>query len=240
MRSLRVLLATVFAVLLGAAGVALTPHTAHAEDIYRYWAYFTVEDGAFVPAQTGPADATPADGAIEGYRYAAPADFNKPNLPRADLETVTFDAVCADVDATDNEKRVAVVIDYGVEQDAADGANPPEPQARCAVVPTDANGLQVLESVAPQVRTEQGGFGPMLCGINEYPTTGCADQIAESGTPADEPVEFVIGDDDAAPAASGSEAEPDEASNLPLLIGVGVVVVLVAAGGVYLSRRRQA
>ena len=240
MHLLRALIATTFAVLLGAAGVALTPQTAHAEDIYRYWSYFTVEDGAFVAAQTGPVDATPADGAVEGYRYAAPADFTNPNLPRADLKTVTFDSVCADVDAAGGEKRVAVVLDYGVEQDAPDSASIPEPVALCAVVPTDANGLQVLQSVAPKVRTEQGSFGPMLCGINDYPATGCADEIAESGTPADEPVEFVIGDDAAAAADAGADSEADAGSNVPLLVVAGLVGALVAVGGLYLSRRRQA
>ena len=239
MRFLRIVFATTLALLLGSASVVLTPSTAHADDIYRYWSYFTVEDGAFVAAQTGPADATPSDGGIEGYRYAAPADFTKPNLPRADLDAVTFDAVCADVDAADDEKRVAVVIDYGVEQDAADGVTPPKPEALCAVVPTDANGLQVLEAAAGKVRTEASGVAPLLCGINEYPTTGCADELAETGTPADKTVEFEIAGADSAAAADG-DADSQSDTNVPLLIGAGVVVVLIAAGGVYLSRRRSA
>lgn len=236
MRLVRVLLT----LLLSIAGSALTASVAHADDIYRYWSYSTVENGAFVPAQTGPADATPQDGGIEGYRYAAPADFTKPNLPRADLDEVTFETVCADADAADGEKRVAVLIDFGVEQDAADGETIPEPQALCAVVPTDANGLQVLESVAEKVRTEPGGIAPLLCGINDYPTTGCADQKADAGTPADETVEFVIAGDAGSTAGDQDGDGGSDDSNLPLLIGAGVVVVLVTAGGLYLSRRRSA
>ncbi|MFV0533671.1 MAG: SCO2322 family protein [Cumulibacter sp.] len=240
MRSLRALLTTAFAVLIGATGsLILAVSPAHADDIYRYWAYFTVQDGTFVPADTGPADATPADGSIEGYRYAAPADFTNPNLPRADLSTVTFDEVCAGVDAVDGQKRVAVLVDFGVQQDAPGDAAPPTPQAYCAQVPEDANGLQVLESAASAVRTEPGGIAPLLCGINDYPTTGCADEIAESGTPADDTVEFAIaGSDDEDSVAS--ESASDDGTNTALLVGAVVVVLAVAGGGFYLSRRRAA
>lgn len=239
MRSIRILLSSAFAGLLAIAGIALTPGSAYASDAYLYWAYFHVQDGEFVSADTGPADSTPADGDIQGYRWAAPADFTNPNLPRADLQTLTFDAVCADDDAGADQKRVAVLIDYGVEQDS-DGATPPAPQALCAVVPTDANGMQVLEAVAPKVRTQAAGFGPMLCGINDYPTTGCSDQIADEGTPADgAAVEFVIGSEQADDNAT-TAADDDDGSSTGLLIGAVVVVLVVTAGGVYLSRRRAA
>ncbi|HEY9562890.1 MAG TPA: SCO2322 family protein [Nocardioides sp.] len=235
MRTIRSVFISMFAMALATIAIGLTPGTAHAADIYRYWAYFNVTDDKFVAASTGPSQATPADGSIEGYRFAAPADFTKPNLPRADLSKVTFESVCGDTEAKAGEKRVAVLIDYGVEQDASGGEAPPAPEALCSVVEEKANGLQVLQKVAPDVRVETGSFGPMLCGIGGYPATGCADEKADKGTPVDgEPVDFNTGSDTAA-----GDSEKDDDSNTPVLIGVGVVIVLLGAGGVLMSRRRS-
>ena len=237
MRSIRTFVSAAFAVLIAAAGLVLSPGAAHADDIYRYWGYFGVQDGKLVAMSTGPAEATPADGSIEGYRYAAPSDFTNPNLPRADLSKVTFDAVCAATKSAAGQKRVAVLIDYGVEQDAPSGLTPPKPQALCAAVPVDANGLQVLQAVEPKLRTQTGSFGPLLCGIADYPATGCADEIAKSGTPADgAPVDFAIAGDNA-----GQKSAPaDSSSNTSLLIGAGVLLAALVAGGAILARRRSA
>jgi hypothetical protein len=219
-----------------------------AADVYRYWGYYPVQDGAFVAAETGPAGATPKDGTIEGYRYAAPADFKNPNLPRADLSVVTFDAVCGDKTAAAGDKRVAVLIDYGVEADAADGETPPDPEALCAVVPAKYNGLQTLQSVAPDLRTQKSSFGPLLCGISGYPATGCADVKVPKGSPADgAAVEFTgLASDESASAnssgsdtSSASDADSDDDSNAPLLIGLAVLVVAIVAGGVVLQRRNS-
>ena len=110
-RAVRATLLPLAALLLAGFVSVGTAPSAHAADVYRYWGYYTVTDGAFVAQETGPAGATPKDGDVEGYRYAAPADFKNPNLPRADLDVVTFDAVCGDKTAADGEKRVAVLID---------------------------------------------------------------------------------------------------------------------------------
>jgi hypothetical protein len=183
----------------GLAAVAVASVTvlaappAQAADIYKYWGYFSVQDGAFVSQAKGPGGTTPKDGSIEAYRYAAPADFNNPNLPRADLTVVTFDAVCGSETAAAGEKRVAVLVDYGVETDAAEGETTPEPAAACAVVPEASTGLQTLQTAFTTVRTEDSSFGPSVCGIQGYPATGCLGTLAETGTPADgEPVEFAI------------------------------------------------
>ncbi|RYP83118.1 hypothetical protein EKO23_19955 [Nocardioides guangzhouensis] len=246
-RAVRTALLPLLSLLLAGFVTVGTSSTAQAADVYRYWAYFTVKDGAFVAQQTGPAGATPKDGDIEGYRWAAPANYDKPNLPRADLTEVTFDAVCGDKTAAADEKRVAVLIDYGVEQDAPTGSTPPEPEALCAVVPAKANGLQTLQAVAPDVRTQKSSFGPLLCGISGYPATGCADEKADQGTPADgAPVAFTgIGDE--SPAADGSSdtsaastSDEDDDSNTPLLIGLAVLVLAIGAGGFVLQRRARA
>lgn len=242
MRSLRTTITTVLSLLLAGLVVAFTPTSAHADDVYRYWAYFTVTDGAFAPQSVGPSSSKPKDGDIEGYRYAAPADFNNPNVPRADLETVTFDAVCGAKEAAADEKRVAVLIDYGVEADAADGAEVPEPEALCAVVPKKATGLQTLQAVAPDLRTEKSSYGPSLCGISGYPATGCTSDVAEKGTPTDEDtVEFAMAESADASGSDTSEADSgeDDDSNLPVLLGVGGVIVVLLAGGLVLARRNR-
>jgi hypothetical protein len=215
----------------------LGPSPAQAADIYKYWAYFGVEGDAFVAQSEGPGNTSPADGTIEAYRYAAPADFNNPNLPRADLSVVTFDAVCGEATAAAGEKRVAVLVDYGVETDAPEGEETPEPEAACAVVPEEATGLQTLQEAFPDVRTEASSFGPSVCGIEGYPATGCLGTLAETGTPPDgEPVEFaVVG----AESESDANASDDDDNNA-VLLGVGAgVVVLIVAGGLLLQRRRN-
>lgn len=242
MRTTRSLITSLIALLLAGFVVVGTAPTATAADIYRYWAYFTVSDGEFVAQQTGPSGATPKDGSIEAYRYAAPADFKKPNLPRADLAEVTFESVCGDKTAEDGQKRVAVLIDYGVEADAPDGVEVPQAEALCAVVPAKANGLQTLQAVAPEIRTKKSSFGPQLCGISGYPATGCSDDLAEKGTPADgEPIEFATadsGDDNASDTSTAADEDEDE-SNLPMLLGIAALVVVIAVAGVVLSRRNR-
>ena len=239
------LLPLVTLLLAGFVSIGTAP-SAQAADVYRYWAYFTVKDGAFVAQQTGPAGSDPKDGDIEGYRYAAPANFEKPNLPRADLGEVTFDAVCGDKTAEAGQKRVAVLLDFGVDSDAADGETPPEPEALCAVVDEKANGLQTLQAVAPEVRTQKSSFGPLVCGISGYPATGCADVKAPQGSPADGPaVEFtgLAGEESASPGSSdsdtsaASDSDSNDDSNAPLLIGLAVLVVAIVASGVVLQRR---
>lgn len=234
MRSIRTASATLLSLLLGALVVTGVAAPAQAETVYRFWAYSTVTDGEFAAHPKGPGAIVPADGSIEGWRYSASA--GTPLDPRADLEEVTFDSVCGDEEAGEGEKRVAVLVDYGVEQDAANGATPPEPEAACAVVPADATGLQTLQAVSDDVRTEQSSFGPMLCAIGGYPTTGCGD-TAEEATPADEQaVDFTVAGSQAA-----SETSPaDDDGNLPVLLGAGAAVLLLGAGGVLMARRNRA
>jgi LPXTG-motif cell wall-anchored protein len=231
MRSIRTLLTVFITLFLAGFTIVGTSGSASAEDVYRYWVYFQVKDGKFVSSDEGFGKAVPADGSIEAYRYAAPSAYPSPNLPRADLGVVTFDEVCGDTDAADGKKRVAVLIDYGVEADS-DGADVPDPDAGCALVDEKATGAQTLATIA-DVRQKKSSFGPLLCGIDGYPATGCADVKAAAATPADdEPVDFALGSDKA-------ESDDDDDSNMPMLLGIGAVVVLLGAGGVVLSRRNK-
>jgi LPXTG-motif cell wall-anchored protein len=147
---------------------------------------------------------------------------------------VSFEEVCGHVDAKDGQKRVAVVIDFGVEQDAAEGQEPPAPYAACAQVAPKATGLQVLDAVA-EVRSENSDFGPSLCAIDGYPASGpCFGSGPEASPDDGEPVAFAI------EGVDKESDDEDDDSNVPLLLGVGAVVVLLGAGGVLLARRNKA
>ena len=232
MRSIRTLLTTFLVLFLAGFTLVGTSSSASAADVYRYWVYFQVQDGEYVSSDKGFGDTVPADSSIEAYRYAAPAAYPSTNLPRADLADVTFDKVCADTEAADGKKRVAVIIDYGVEADS-DGAEVPEPEAACALVDEKATGAQTLASVE-DVRQNKSSFGPLLCAIDGYPAVGCADVKADAATPADgAPLDFDLDADKA-------DSDDEDDSNLPLLLGAGAVVVLLGAGGVLLARRNKA
>lgn len=228
---------TVASLSLFLAGFAMvgTSGTAHAEDAFQYWSYWQLTDkGTFDYAPKGAADTKPADGSVEGHRWSA-TPMGSTNVPRADLDEVNFDTICADSDAADGEKRVAVIVDFGLEADAIGGDETPEPFAACAVVPVDASGLQVLDAVA-DVRTKQTSGGTLLCGIDGYPSTSCADHTTPDATPEDETVDVAIRGAADTEASSDSAADDDD-SNLPLLVTAGVVVLALAAGGVVLARR---
>lgn len=224
----RSLAATLLTLLTAGFGVIGLASAAQAEDPYAYWLYYSVEDGAYVYQDEGAATFVPEDGGIEAYRYAA-ALFPPTQEPRADLAEVDFDAVCGDEEAAEGEKRVAVLIDYGIDGDAPSGdADAPDPVAECAVVAEDATGLQTLQSVA-EVRTDKDNS---VCGIDAYPSAGDCFGIAEAVSDNGEPVEFTIGDDAA--------ADEEDDSNWPMVAGAGVLVVAIGAGGVFLARRNRA
>ena len=218
------LLASAF-VLAGTAG------TASAADGYRYWNYSHLEGDAFVFAKTGPGDYTPKDGAVEGWRYGT-STVSQGVFPRADLSKVTFDAVCGDAKAGTGEKRVAVLVDYGTAADAQ-GAQTPEPKADCAVVPTAANGQQVLESVV-DVRSEKG----MICALDGYPVKGCGDPVANAKVSNSEPTvafQLPASAADTKPAA----AQADTGGTGWALIAVIAVVVVLAVVAIPLYRRNR-
>lgn len=236
MRSIRTLLTAALALFLAGFTLAGTSTSASAaDDPARYWMYFSVVDDEFVAYLDKGVGATkPADGSVEAFRYGTSTEFPPHVAPRADVAEVSFEEVCGHVDAKDGQKRVAVVIDFGVEQDAAEGDEPPAPYAACAQVATKATGLQVLDSVA-EVRSENTDFGPSLCAIDGYPASGpCFGSGSEVSPDDGDPVAFAIEGVD-----KESDDEDEDDGNLPLLLGAGAVVVLLGAGGVLLARRNR-
>lgn len=215
--------------------------TAHAAS-YRFWGYYQLTGSSWAFAQKGPADTTPKDGAVEGWRFAV-SDETTPRFPRA---TPTFAALCGGTAAKAGSKRVGVVIDSGRPADADGGATPPAPQAACAVVDTKASGAEVLATVA-SVRVDKG----LTCAINGYPATGCGaevKQVPAAAKAADTPVTIPAGAA-ASPSASPDAAQPanpatsaaaqDSGVSAATWAGIIIVLALVAVVALVALRRRR-
>jgi hypothetical protein len=241
-RSLRRSTAYLLTAFLGLAGlIALVAPPPAAAAVYRYWGYFQADaKDTWAFATKGAAQTKPADGSVEGWRFAVVGAT--PRLPRT---TPDFTAVCGSTPAEDGHKRVAVYIDYGVpEESPKSGETPPAPAASCAVVPTSATGEDVLDSVADLRKDAKSG---LLCGIDSYPSTGCSDQVKTEPTVANpEPeVEFAIAAATPTPAPAASPqntadaaAGADEGHTLTYVLTAAVVVLLFGGGGLLLARRR--
>ncbi|TCM44187.1 hypothetical protein EV648_10858 [Kribbella sp. VKM Ac-2568] len=218
------------------AGTVTT--TASAEDGYRFWGYYQWTNGQWAFSQKGSDAVVPADGSVEGWRYALGGA--KPRVPRAAGD---FEAVCGKTPAESGKKRVALVIDPGTAADSSTGEAPPPASGTCVVTDVKATGAKILSAVK-QVRIEKG----LTCGIAGYPATGCGDPVKNIKVPAtDEPVQLEIGA--AVGAANTPSAAPANSAQVPTeqsddgapwtgIIIAAAVVLLLAGGGFALSRRR--
>jgi len=201
---------------------------------YRYWGYYQLNGTTWAFATKGPDQTTPADGSVEGWRFAVGTE-DATRFPRA---TPSFDDICGKAVAKAGEKRVAVVIDYGRPADGADGAQPPAPVGRCAVVASTATGLEVLSKVA-SVRSQKS----LICGIDGYPATGCGDavpNVSDAAKAADTPVTLkVAGASDKTGSTSSTTSSSNDDSHTGTYVGIGVAVLVVVAVAVVALRRRR-
>jgi hypothetical protein len=164
-------LAAAFGVLLAAAAPAQATG-------YRYWSYWLRSGGAWTYAQTGPAMHRPADGDVEGWRFAVSRDAAATAVqPRGAAD---FTAICAGTPAVGGTKRVALVIDPGTAADAPGGQTPPRPRTACARIPADGSSADALAAVARPLRYDSSGI---LCAIAGYPRTGCGDAVSSGTSP---------------------------------------------------------
>lgn len=249
---------TVICLLVGTViGGVLGTGTAHA-DAFRYWGFYQAEDGGWAFSQKGPADVTPKDGDVDGWRYAIAGDSTGERVPRTD---VTFDELCGDTPAEAGTKRVGIVLDFGLAAEAPDGDQPQPARGECAVVDENATSAQVLAEVA-EVREDKG----LVCAIDAFPSSGCGEPVkdepkvpnpeptvelelpdaAPADDPADDPAEDPAEDpaDNAAgneQAKSGdAEAAAEADGGFPVLPVVGgAIVVLLVAGGIWQYNRRR-
>ncbi|MFB6956693.1 SCO2322 family protein [Streptomyces sp. NPDC056309] len=182
---------------------------------YRYWSFWDRDGEKWTYATEGPSTARPSDGDVQGLRFAVSEDSQDASKPRG---TAGFEAICAKTPAEKGSKRVALVLDFGVQADAPAGETPPAPRTACARVPSDATTAEALAAVAKPLRYDANA---LLCAVAGYPQKGCGEQVAagRSEQPAgDEPRE--------------------EGPSVGLLAG-GAVVVVLAAAAVWQARRRR-
>lgn len=215
------------------AGTTAVAGTAHA-DTYRYWSYWHADGGSWTYATTGPATYRPDDGAVEGWRFTAAAEARAAR-PRT---TPAFDRICAGIRIKAGHKRVGLVLDHGTAEDAPDGARPPraEPTTRCAVVPDDATGADVLAE-AGRVRYATSG---LVCAVGGYPARGCGDAVGGASSAAS-------GSSTAAgstpsgtrSSAAGSDGDGNAGATTAVAVGVGVAIIAALVGATAVRRRRE-
>ena len=140
---------------------------------FRFWAYWLGSDTGWSFSNQG-ASRRPADGTVEGWRFAVSEASSSTIPPR---HSTSFARICGSTPAQDGKKRVGLVIDFGTTADAPDGESPPALTATCVVAPNDANGYAVL-AAAVQLRTDAG----LICGMNGYPATECGVPVADPTT----------------------------------------------------------
>lgn len=193
--------------LLGAAG--------QAEAVgYRYWSFWERGDGHWTYATQGPSTARPADGDVQGFRFAVSEDSGDATKPRG---TADFDVICGGTPARGGQKRVALVIDFGTPSDAPSGETPPHARTTCARIPGDATTADALAAVAKPLRYDTNA---LLCAIAGYPHKGCGEQVTAKTDPA--------------PAKS----EPDRGPSVGVLAGAAAVAALGGAA-LWQARRRR-
>ncbi|MFF3018727.1 SCO2322 family protein [Streptomyces sp. NPDC057939] len=225
-------------VVLGVLGLVLTLFAASpaVAASYRYWSFWDGADARWAYATQGPSTARPADGAVIGFRFSVSKDAAaEAAQPRAAAD---FEAVCADTAPAAGKKRVALVIDFGVPEDAPAGESLPQdgPRTACAQVAPAATAAEALAEVAKPLRYNGAA---MLCGISGYPRAGCGEPVADSGSGSTAP---------APPTASGGPAErtpppaatsaQDSGPSVGLIAGIAAIAALAVAG-VWQSRRRR-
>ncbi|MFF8590318.1 SCO2322 family protein [Streptomyces sp. NPDC015220] len=217
----------VLAALLLAAGVLLSAGAGPAQAVgYRYWSFWNHAGEQWAYATEGPSTARPADGDVQGFRFAVSQDSQDAAKPRG---TAGFAAICAGTPAQHGRKRVALVLDFGTRADAPSGETPPAPRTACARVPEDATTAEALAAVAKPLRYDTNA---LLCAISGYPHKGCGEQVSGAAASA--------GEQDGQ-AGKGGEAESGDKDGGPSvgLVAGGAVVVVLAGAAVWQARRRR-
>ncbi|MCZ4125300.1 SCO2322 family protein [Streptomyces sp. H39-S7] len=201
---------------------------AHAAS-YRYWSFWQRSGDAWTYAQTGPALDRPADGTVEGWRFAASAEAQDASKPRDVPGATTFGAICAGTPPKGGTKRVALVLDFGTAADAGGGAAPPAPRTACAQVPGDATGADALAAVAKPLRYNSAG---MVCAVAGYPRTGCGEPVAGTTRATD-------ASKTPAPQASGDSGGDGDGGGPSVGVFAGIAAVLALGGAALWQARRR-
>lgn len=202
---------------------------------YRYWTYWQAPQGTWTFATAGPATTVPADGSVEGWRFAVTsAAGTASDAPRP---AASFAGICADTPSVAGSKRVALVLDFGDPSAAPEGEQPPATLTQCVVADADATGYAILRSTV-HVRTDDVG---LICALADYPARGCAELVDESAS-----AQMASGGTSSATAAGGAPADAssitaDDTSPSPLpTIAAVAIIAAIAVAAIAVARRRRA
>ncbi|MFI0087407.1 SCO2322 family protein [Streptomyces bobili] len=187
---------------------------------YRYWSFWDRDGDRWVYATEGPSTARPADGAVQGFRFAVSEDSGDASRPRG---AASFEAICARTPARDGMKRVALVVDFGTPADAPSGETPPPARTACARVRQDATTAEALASTAKPLRYDPNA---LLCAISGYPESGCGDQVTTTDK------------NNASTEPSASSADENSGPSVGVYAG-GALIAALAAAAVWQARRRR-
>ncbi|MFD5424416.1 SCO2322 family protein [Streptomyces sp. NPDC127084] len=193
---------------------------------YRYWSFWVSSGPGWAYATEGPATARPADGEVNGFRFAVSADSADATKPRTAPD---FAELCAATPARPGTKRIGVVIDFGTPEHAPEGETPPTPDRRtaCAQVDTSATSAEALAAVAKPLRYDSAA---LLCGISGYPRSGCGDQVSADDTaPAASPK----------PGTANPAASRDGGEGPSVGLNGGAAAVLALGGAALWQARRR-
>ncbi|MEV8564446.1 SCO2322 family protein [Streptomyces sp. NPDC051322] len=199
---------------------------------YRYWSFWDRTDGTWQFATQGPSSARPADGDVQGFRFAVSADSQDASKPRGAAD---FDTICAGTPAVDGAKRVALVIDFGTLADASGGAKPPAERTACAQVSPDATSAEALAAVAKPLRYNSAA---LLCSIAGYPRTGCGEQVSATGADRTDSGNSNNGTEASGTSRPDGTSDADGGPSAGLIGGLAAVIALAGAG-VWQARRRR-
>ncbi len=186
---------------------------------YRYWTYWTTNNGTWEFRQIGPAANIPADGSVEGWKFAISSQSGDEQAKPTFSPTNAFEEICGSTPTLPEMKRVALVIDPGVTQAAPQGDQPGAMTTTCVQIEIPATGYSVLRSFV-SVRTSNG----LICGIDGYPTFECAD---------------VVDDTTSAMSTSPTDSPEQVPASSPLPVVIVALVLAVSGGLIWQLRRRK-
>lgn len=223
-------MSAVLGAVLTAALVVLTAAPAQAAG-YRYWSFWTRQDGSWSYANQGPAVLRPVDGDVLGFRFSVSENSGDAAEPRG---PAGFAAVCGGTDPKGGTKRIALSLDFGTAADAPAGERPPQRRTACARVAEDATAADALAATAKPLRYDSSA---MLCAIAGYPEKGCGEQVSADDTAQREPQAGASAGGDGDAEGGGDEA--GDGSTVGVIAGIGVVLALAIAASVQARRRRD-
>lgn len=214
--------------LAGVLGVVALP--AEASTAYRYWSYWNAETSStqWQYSTEGSGTRIPADGAVEGWRFGIAGDAARiqPSvLP-------DFASICAGVEAPQDGKRVALVIDPGTSEEAPEGQLPGAVITECVTTTPSSTGLQILQAVV-DVRMDAG----FVCGLDGYPARECA-PLVEMPAPAPRDGGVSVTSLGESRQSTESTQEATTSTGTPLATAAALSIAALIGFGIWRRRRR--